>query len=195
MTPEQIAKDRQTIAAATSDGWLLPLSDGRYPLHIAKECWPAALDEIERLRPFEESFKWVLHKIRTTWNGYKPPTDGRNDDNDVKGSMQVLVAHAHGYEAYIAAFKCDDKEGEIGRQHVEIERLQKEVAVLRSQLNIANNTNPTLEENQAVWDEVERLRGLLKIIANEIDKWDGSGAGAAYGVSSRIKTVIRRTTL
>lgn len=85
---------------------------------------PFLFEEIERLRERADAFDWVLSKIRNVWKGYKPPTDGRSDIHDVMGSMHVLESHAHGYETYIAAFKCDDKQGEIARLTVEINQLR-----------------------------------------------------------------------
>ena len=35
------------------------------------------------------------------------------------GQMHVTCSHAHGYDTYIAAYKCDDKQGEIARLTVE----------------------------------------------------------------------------
>ena len=44
------------------------------------------------------------------------------------GTLHVLCSHAHGYETYIAAHKCNDKQGEIARLTVEIDRLRADYA-------------------------------------------------------------------
>lgn len=90
-----------------------------------------AINEIEHLRHKANGFDWVLTKIRKHWPGYRPPTDGRGDVQDAQGSMHVLVAHAHGYEAYIAAHKCEDKQGEIARLAARVKELEQEIAELQ----------------------------------------------------------------
>ena len=69
--------------------------------------------EVERLRAERD---WVRKKIGV-------PLDSTRW-TDVCGPLHILESHANGYTKYIEAHRCDDKQGEIARQSVEIERLR-----------------------------------------------------------------------
>lgn len=58
--------------------------------------------------------RWIRKKL-------KLPPDAKT--MDVQGQMHVQEHRAHGYQAYIVAYKCDDKQGEIARQAVKIAEL------------------------------------------------------------------------
>ena len=82
--------------------------------------YKALLERIATLeREREQNRKdwaWVCRKIGI-------PEDSRllSGDQTVAGTLHVLTSHAHGYKTYIAAFRCDDKQGEIARLTVERE--------------------------------------------------------------------------
>lgn len=65
--------------------------------------------------------RWIREKLNL-------PADATT--SNVQGLMHVVCAHAHGYEAYIAAYKCNDKQGEIARLTVEVAELRAELARL-----------------------------------------------------------------
>lgn len=69
--------------------------------------------------------RWVRKKLNL-------PLDAKT--SVVQGAMHVQESHAHGYEAYITAYRCDDKQGEIARQSVTIEEQAAEIAALRARL-------------------------------------------------------------
>ena len=78
-----------------------------------------AADEIKRLR---EEADWIRDKL-------KLPRDAKlfAGEKCVAGRLHVVCAHADGYERYIQGCKCsecNDKDGEMARLSVEIERLQ-----------------------------------------------------------------------
>ena len=60
--------------------------------------------------------------------------------------MHVLESHAHGYETYVAAFKCDDKQGEIARQSVEIAECHEALAAKDAELKEATEREQRLRE-------------------------------------------------
>jgi len=69
--------------------------------------------------------RWIREKLNL-------PADCKS--SVVQGAMHVQESHAHGYEAYITAYRCDDKQGEIARQSVTIEEQAAEIAALRARL-------------------------------------------------------------
>lgn len=78
----------------------------------------------KRAEAAEQQLEWIKHKIRTGWSGYRKTHD--EESLDIKASMHVLASHAHGYEAYIAAGKCEEPAGEIARLGVRAEQLQRD---------------------------------------------------------------------
>ena len=95
-------------------------------LYQTPRCRVAELTaENERLRSDSEQLQWIREKLSQCWPSYK-------EGQSLYGSFHVLVSHATGYEMYIASHKCDDKQGEIARQYVEIERLKRELEALAS---------------------------------------------------------------
>ena len=77
--------------------------------------------EIERLK---EEADWIRTKLNmpldTPFVSGKGPT--------LAGAMHVVCSHAHGYETYITAFKCNDQQGEIARLTVENAKLKEDMA-------------------------------------------------------------------
>jgi hypothetical protein len=95
--------------------------------HI-EEKFEELKDELHALR--EES-RWVRRKF-----GLPEDTPfASGGDKTLAGTLHVIEHRASGYVAYIEAFKCDDKQGEIARQHVEILRLRSENADLSSYIS------------------------------------------------------------
>jgi hypothetical protein len=85
---------------------------------------PRLVQEVRRLR--EESI-WVRKKLGLHED--TPFVDGNGPT--LTGSMHVVCSHAHGYESYIVAYKCDDKQGEIARLTVERNELREQVKAER----------------------------------------------------------------
>lgn len=48
------------------------------------------------------------------------------DDSKLMGQMRAICFAAQGYDAYIKAFKCEDKQGEISRLTVELAKARAE---------------------------------------------------------------------
>ena len=151
MTDTDLLAEFQRIAAAATPGpWEAIISSeavrylgppvgshehGDYvaytPLREDKEFIAFARNNASRLIELANAFLWVLRKIQN-WKGYTPPTDGRDSIREVYGNMHVMEAHAHGYETYIAANQCDDKQGVIARQYVRIGQLETDLAAART---------------------------------------------------------------
>lgn len=84
--------------------------------------------ETERLpseRTDSEHLAWIRTKL-----GLPPDAQMFSGHPTIAGAMHVVCSNADGYTRYIASYKCDDKQGEIARQSVEIERLRARVAEL-----------------------------------------------------------------
>jgi hypothetical protein len=64
---------------------------------------------------------WMREKLNL-------PADAKT--SKLQGAIHVVCYEAHSYDRYIKAHKCDDKQGEIARQSVQIAELQVENARL-----------------------------------------------------------------
>ena len=69
--------------------------------------------------PYES--RWIREKLGL------PPTA---KTGDVQGQMHILHSNAFGYVTYIAAYKCDDKQGEIARLSVALRTLAEKCGCL-----------------------------------------------------------------
>lgn len=63
----------------------------------------------------EYESRWVREKL-------KLPPDAKT--GDVQGMLHVWDASQHGMTAYIAAYKCNDKQGEIARLAAKVRELE-----------------------------------------------------------------------
>lgn len=79
------------------------------------------------------ALKWICRKL-----GLPEGTKLLTGEQTIAGTMHNVCAAAHGYETYIKAHKCDDKQGEIARLTVERDewaskwqQLRRELAELR----------------------------------------------------------------
>lgn len=63
-----------------------------------------------QLREATAALAWIRTKL-------KLPDDAQmfSGDRTIAGALHVWDSHQHGYMAYIAAYKCNNKQGEIGR--------------------------------------------------------------------------------
>jgi hypothetical protein len=77
--------------------------------------------------------------------------------------MHIVCSHAYGYETYIKAYRCDDKQGEIARQAVRIGELEYEVKRLREFCQTLEET--LLAEGDPFcgddWELMQRVRFAL----------------------------------
>lgn len=80
-----------------------------------------ALQVIDELEAMREECAWIRRKLDL------PPNATRFD---VYGRMHVWDSHQHGYLAYIAAYKCNHKQGEIARLSAELHAAHREVESL-----------------------------------------------------------------
>lgn len=87
------------------------------------EHWKTMVNELKdqgaELKQRREEAEWIRIKLGL-------PAD--TSTSDLYGKMHVICSHAYGYEMYIVAHKCDDKQGEIARQSVRIQELEHELA-------------------------------------------------------------------
>ena len=131
--------------------------------------------EVERLRAenarLEEESAWVRKKLGlpegTPFASGAGPT--------LAGTMHIVCSHAHGYEAYIAAYRCEDKQGEIARLLVKNQQLTDEVNdVYRahaeaggdvSNLSLRVLVREVNREYEKLKVENERLRGIIDKVA------------------------------
>jgi len=83
-------------------------------LRGAWKAWKLRQPEIDalqaRIAELEYEARWIREKL-------KLPADTQllRGEKTLAGTMHVVCHRAHGYVAYIEAYKCDDKQGEIGR--------------------------------------------------------------------------------
>lgn len=63
----------------------------------------------------EYESRWVREKLKLS-------PDAKT--SDVQGVLHVWDANQHGMTAYIAAYKCDDKQGEIARLAAKVHELE-----------------------------------------------------------------------
>jgi hypothetical protein len=80
----------------------------------------AARRVVEERDRLQEEAAWVRAKLGLPAD---TPANSGKQEATLYGTLHVLCSHAHGYETYIKAFKCDDKQGEIARLAVERDRL------------------------------------------------------------------------
>lgn len=79
----------------------------------------------ERIAELEGDAQWVRRRL------------GKDDDLtflELCGELHVLTSHAAGYNKYITSYKCDDKQGEIARQHVKILEHEAREATLAAEV-------------------------------------------------------------
>ncbi len=131
--PAQEPRLEQIREARAKIGGLVTVLDvcehGSEQANAVDVVWAAVpwmLNQIEQLEAdlaANDERLWVRRKFKIA------------DDapvGNVYGKMHNLEAHAHGYIAYIEAFKCDDKQGEIARLTVRAEQAESELAALRA---------------------------------------------------------------
>lgn len=115
----------------------------------------------------EESLTWIRKKIGV-------PEDAQmfSGDKTIAGQLHVICSHADGYMKYITSYKCNDKQGEIARQSVEIAQLNHQIAEVESQLVEVNDGEPVIampcslnrkrrEENASLRQQVSVLQSRL----------------------------------
>jgi len=89
--------------------------------------------ERDRLR---EECAWIRKKLDV-------PPDATS--SDVYGRMHVWDSHQHGYLAYIAAYKCHYKQGEIARLSSELHAAHREVQQLAARDEVIKVMREALE--------------------------------------------------
>lgn len=118
-------------------------------------------EENERLRAELAAEKAEAGRLHDAWDWIrnKLGLPENATDSDIYGEMHVLEAHAHGYETYIQAHKCDDKQGEIARLTVRVGELEAEIAACRDEVErwqqLARAQSQAIQAAKA---ECERLR-------------------------------------
>jgi len=71
-----------------------------------------------------EEAAWIRRKLDLPEDAQFVSGDGKT----VAGAMNVVCSAAHGYNTYIVAYKCNDKQGEIARLTVERDELKAALA-------------------------------------------------------------------
>lgn len=72
-------------------------------------------DDLPRLVEFRD---WIRRKLRLAPEA---------TDHDIYGQMNVTCSHSFGYETYIVAHKCDDKQGEIARLNATLDSIRQKL--------------------------------------------------------------------
>lgn len=72
-----------------------------------------------------EALAWIRRKLGL-------PADAQmfSGQTTIAGALHVLCSHAHGFDDYIRAHKCDDKQGEIARLTVQVRELEEQATGL-----------------------------------------------------------------
>jgi hypothetical protein len=89
---------------------------------MTPEQMAAAFQTMQQASKLGEEAAWVRKKLGLPED--TPFVSGNGPT--LAGMMHVVCSHAHGYETYIKAYKCDDKQGEIARLTVEVAALREE---------------------------------------------------------------------
>jgi len=125
------------------------------------------IDPVDKAKTFD----WVLVKIKTCYDKYKKYHE--REDFEIMGAMHCLVSDANSYHKYIVSYKCDDKQGEIARQHNRILELEKEVAHLKNFM-LLESISRLLNDNgitTTTYPEVDsNIRDDISIITIDIDQ-------------------------
>lgn len=131
-----------SIVAVGNDGSVLCQSTNgsrrRYWFHD-----PERIATLEREREQNrKDWAWVCRKIGI-------PEDSRllSGDQTVAGQLHVLCANAHGYKTYIAAFRCDDKQGEMARLTVERDEARAAYRNLLESVKQISGCYPQMEKD------------------------------------------------
>lgn len=95
----------------------------------------------EKAESSSASLDWIRKKL-------KLPADAQmfSGENSIAGAMHVQEAHAHGYEKYIVAFKCNDKQGEIARLLVRAETAERERDAAIAEIEAADGLANAVED-------------------------------------------------
>jgi hypothetical protein len=79
-----------------------------------------------------QALAWIRRKL-----GLAPDTPMFHGGGPtIAGTLHVLCSDAHGMQAYIRAYKCDDKQGEIARLTVEVRELRARLESPMPSLNL-----------------------------------------------------------
>jgi hypothetical protein len=84
-------------------------------LHNRDVVMPAVTEALEAMA-------WIRRKLKLSPDAKM----FEGAPNTIAGELHVLCNDSHGYRAYIAAFKCDDKQGEIARLTRLVDQLRDE---------------------------------------------------------------------
>lgn len=96
--------------------WYSYIPDSANPTNnLPTGNWSRAIPAQER----EVERQWIRKKLNLAED--TPFVSGAGPS--LAGEMHVVCSNAHGYQKYIVAHECDDKQGEIARQSVKIEEL------------------------------------------------------------------------
>jgi hypothetical protein len=74
---------------------------------------------MSELKELREALAWIRQKLDLPEN-----VEMFAGGDSIAGKLHNLCFDAHGYQTYIVAFKCDDKQGEIARLTVRAERAE-----------------------------------------------------------------------
>ena len=74
-----------------------------------------------------ESLAWIRRKL-----GLPDSAQMFTGDPNIAGTLHIWDYKQHGYETYITAYRCEEKQGEIARQAAEIRRLTLELDAIKA---------------------------------------------------------------
>jgi len=138
-------------------------------IEIDQDDYERMREEIEQLRHENDDMAQALSWIRTKLG--VPADAGMFTPNGIAGMLHVWDAGNNGYQRYITAYKCDDKQGEIARQSVKIADQEKQLASTRSTMHkIANESAKRLAENKDLLARNEILDGIRIASQERVDR-------------------------
>jgi hypothetical protein len=115
---------RETIHSLNNALWALLYPEDPQSWEYVTQPLVHLRIELEKMRnriaEMEDERKWIREKLKLADDANK---------YGVFAKLHILTAHANGYERYIEAGKCDEKEGEIARQSVRIAELEELVHI------------------------------------------------------------------
>jgi hypothetical protein len=136
--------------------YAFPKADIQSIANEAHRLYTAALAELQaECDKLREESQWIRTKLELPPD--TPFVSGGGDT--LAGAMHVVCDYAHGYLTYIAAYKCNDKQGEIARLTVALNEANARAAAL------AESTQQAVEQDdqEPVTEEWLRSVGFVKV--------------------------------
>jgi len=104
-----------------------------------------------------EALSWIRRKLKLPENA-----EMFTGKDTIAGALHVLCSNAHGYRAYIKAFKCDDKQGEIARLTVQRNELLNMMKAIKTRIHFVGMPQEVMLNGRPDWSkEITMLEAVL----------------------------------